>query len=58
MIVGRLVAMALVLIVFSYDEFLLASSLTFVDATRTLPVAISLFQVSASLISGRWRQPR
>jgi multiple sugar transport system permease protein len=44
MIAPGLVATALILLIFSYDEFLLASSLTFVDATRTLPVGISLFQ--------------
>lgn len=44
LIAPGLIATALILTIFSYDEFLLASSLTFSDATRTLTVGISLFQ--------------
>ena len=31
-------------IVLAYDEFLFASAFSFSDATRTLPVGVSLFQ--------------
>lgn len=37
-------ATLIIAIILAYDEFLLGSALTFSDATRTLPVGISLFQ--------------
>ncbi|WP_081159136.1 carbohydrate ABC transporter permease [Ensifer aridi] len=39
-----IVATLLIVTVLSYNEFLFASAFTFSDATRTLPVGISLFQ--------------
>ena len=37
-------ATAIIVIVLAYDEFLFASAFSFSDATRTLPVGVSLFQ--------------
>lgn len=37
-------ATLIIAIILAYDEFLIGSALTFSDATRTLPVGISLFQ--------------
>ncbi len=37
-------ATTIVVIVLAYDEFLFASAFSFADATRTLPVGVSLFQ--------------
>lgn len=44
LIAPGLAATTIIIIILNYNEFLLASSFTFADATRTLTVGISLFQ--------------
>ena len=44
MIAPGLVATLLITVILAYDELLLASALSFADASRTLPVGVSLLQ--------------
>jgi multiple sugar transport system permease protein len=44
MIAPGLAATAVIIVILSYNEFLFASVFTTADATRTLPVGVSLFQ--------------